>query len=133
MAGGATACQIFVGTDSTVLDAYGMNTDAQFVNTLEDNICFRGAPAHLISDNAQSETSNHVKDILHALFIPSWMSEPHHQHQNPCEHHIQQLKHRTNIIMDRTNTPAPLWLLAVLYVCFLLINVIKAAQWQDSH
>jgi hypothetical protein len=72
--GGATACQIFAGTDSTVLDAYGMKTDAQFVNTVEDNNCFHGAPTHLISNNAQAKTSNCVKDILCILFIPSWKS-----------------------------------------------------------
>jgi hypothetical protein len=67
----STACQIFAGTDSTVLDAYGMKTDAQFLNTLEDNIHFCRALAHLISNDAQAKTSNHVKDTLMLfLFLP---------------------------------------------------------------
>jgi hypothetical protein len=36
--GGETYAQIFVGTESLVTDVEGMKTDAQFVNTLEDNI-----------------------------------------------------------------------------------------------
>jgi hypothetical protein len=54
-----------------VLDAYGMKTDAQFLNTLEDNIHFCRALAHLISNDAQAKTSNHVKDTLMLfLFLP---------------------------------------------------------------
>jgi hypothetical protein len=54
-----------------MLDAYGMKTDAQFVNTLEDNIHFCRALSHLISNNAQDKTSNHVKGILILfLFLP---------------------------------------------------------------
>ena len=35
---GSTFAQLFVGTKNLVTDAYGMKTDKQFVNTLEDNI-----------------------------------------------------------------------------------------------
>ena len=61
--------QVFVGTKSLVTDVYGMKTEKQFVNTLQDIIRTCGAPTKLISDNAQVEISNKVKDILHYLFI----------------------------------------------------------------
>jgi hypothetical protein len=41
--GGEICAQIFVGTETLVTDVYGMKTEKQFVNTLEDNICERGA------------------------------------------------------------------------------------------
>jgi hypothetical protein len=84
--GGQTAAQIFVGTKSLVTDVEGMKTVKQFVNTLEDNIRRRGVPTKLISDRAQVEISNKVKDILRALCISDWQSEPHQRHQNPAEH-----------------------------------------------
>ena len=59
----------------------GMKTDQQFVNTLEDNIRRRGAPTKLISDRAQVQISNKVKDILRVLCISDWQSEAHQQHQ----------------------------------------------------
>ena len=40
---GSMAAQIFVGRQSLVTDVYGVKTDKQFVNTLEDNICCCGA------------------------------------------------------------------------------------------
>jgi len=35
---GSTCAQIFVGRESLVTDVYGMKTDKEFINTLEDNI-----------------------------------------------------------------------------------------------
>jgi hypothetical protein len=125
--GGETAAQIFVGTRTYVTDVEGMKSDKQFVNTLEDNIRRRGAPTKLISDRAQVEISNKVKDILHALCISDWQSEPHQQHQNPCERRYQTLKSIANTILDRTGSPAYLWLLCLMYVCFLLNNVSSAS------
>jgi hypothetical protein len=125
--GGETAAQIFVGTRSYVTDVEGMKSDKQFVNTLEDNIRRRGAPTKLISDRAQVEISNKVKDILRALCISDWQSEPHQQHQNPCERRYQTLKSIANTVLDRTGSPAYLWLLCLMYVCFLLNNVSSAS------
>ena len=123
---GATSAVLFVGLDSSVTDAYGVKTDKQFVNTLEDNIRERGAPTQLISDRAQTEIGKKVKDILRALFISSWQSEPHQQQQNPAERRIQTVKTMLNRIMDRTGAPAFTWLLCLLYVCFLLNHTYDA-------
>jgi len=61
---GATCAQVFVGRDTLVADIYGMKSDRQFVDMHEDNICKRGAMDKLISDSAQVEISNKVKDCL---------------------------------------------------------------------
>ena len=49
---GVTMAQVFVGKDSLVSHVYPMPSSTQFVNTLEDNIRFRGAMSKLISDYA---------------------------------------------------------------------------------
>ena len=89
---GSCIAQIFVGTKSLVTDIFGMRTEKQFVNTLQDVIWTRDAPFKLISDSAQVEVSNKVKDILRYLFIEDWQSEPYHQHQKPAERRYQDLK-----------------------------------------
>ena len=68
----------FVGRHSLFADAYGLKTDKEFVNTLEDNIRERGAMDKLISDCAKAEMSSRVKYILCALIIGAWYSEPYH-------------------------------------------------------
>ncbi len=117
---GCKIAQLFVGTKSLVTDVYGMKSEKQFVNTLQDIIRQRGAPTKLISDNAQVEISNKVKDILRYLFIDDWQSEPHYQHQNPAERRYQDVKRTTNRVLDRTGAPPELWLLAMQYVCYVL-------------
>jgi hypothetical protein len=82
---GVAAAQIFVGREYLVVDAYCLKTDKKFVNTLEDNIRERGAMDKLVSDCAKAETSNRVKDILRALCISKWYSEPYHQNRNFAE------------------------------------------------
>ena len=82
---GIAMAQSFVGKDSLVSDVYPMQSSKQFVNTLGDNIRFRGAMNKQISDYAQVEISNKVKDILRMYHSSSWHSEPYHQNQNPSE------------------------------------------------
>ena len=79
---GSTCAQLFVGKKSLVSDVYGMKTYKHFLNTLEENICARGAMSKLISDRAQSEVINWSHSILWELFIDDWQIEPHYQHQN---------------------------------------------------
>jgi hypothetical protein len=117
---GATMAVLFVGTDTQVTDVYGIKTDKQFVNTLEDVITHRGAPHKLISDRAQVIISNKIQDILRTLCIQSWQSEPHQQQQNPAERRYQTIKRATNRILDRSGAPPYTWFLCLQYVCYLL-------------
>jgi len=118
--GGEKSAQIYIGHDSKLADAYGMKTDKEFVNTLEDNILSRGAPSKLISDSAKTETSARVKGVLRQYGIDSWQSEAEHQNQNGAERRYQTIKRYVNVLMDVTGSPAYLWLLCLMYVCFFL-------------
>jgi uncharacterized protein YjgD (DUF1641 family) len=55
-----------------------MKSDREFINTLEDNIRKRGAMDKLISDRALAEIGHKIKNVLRALHIDDWQSEPHH-------------------------------------------------------
>jgi hypothetical protein len=124
---GVTAAQIFVGRDSLVADCYGIKTDKEFVNTLEDNIRERGAMDKLISDCAKAEMSLRVRQILRALFISAWYSEPYHENQNFAENRYGTIKATTNRVMNNSGAPAYTWLLCLMYVCLLLNHLASAA------
>ena len=117
---GSTCVNLFVSTKSLVSDIYGMKTDKQFVNTLEDNIRARGATSKLISDSDQSEVRNSAQIILWAIFIDDWQSEPNYQHHNFYEHCYQTIKLITNTILVRAGAPVYTWFLALIYLWFLL-------------
>jgi hypothetical protein len=89
---GFTSAQLFVGTKTHTADVYPIKYDKQFVNMLLDNITQCGTPTKLISDRAQVEISEHVKQVLRPLHISTWQSKPHQQHQNPAERQYQNIK-----------------------------------------
>jgi hypothetical protein len=124
---GVTAAQIFVGRETLVDDVYGLKTDKEFGNTLENNICKRGAMNKLISDCAKAEMSGQVKQILRALVIIAWYSEPYHENQNFAENCYATIKASTNRVMNFSGAPAHTWLLALMYVCLLLNHLASAA------
>ena len=66
---GATSAQIFISREILVTNEYGMRSDKEFVNTLQDNIRKRGAMEKLISKRAQVEISNKVLDIMRNIII----------------------------------------------------------------
>jgi len=122
---GSTMAQLFIGRKSLVSDAYGVKTDAAFVNTLEDNIRLRGAIDKLISNGAQSELSNRAKDVLRALCIDDWHSEAHYQHQNFAEHRWRHIKKNVEWLMNLRNCPPEVWLLALQCVCSAVNHTAK--------
>ena len=117
---GSTMAQFFVGRDTLVCDAYGIKSQKQFINTLYDNIRFRGAMTTLITDGGRYEISKKVADLLRSLFIKQYESEPYHQHQNKAEQRYGVVKRYINTLMNLTGAPAHCWLLCMLYVCNLL-------------
>jgi hypothetical protein len=52
--------------------------------------------------------------------IEDFQCKPHHQHQNPAERRIQEVKKTSNKLIDRTNTPPKHLLLCALYVIYIL-------------
>ena len=128
---GHVAAQFFVGTTSLVSDVYGVKTDKQFLQTLQDVVRKRGAPNKLVSDSARAETSKAVKDYLRWLLIDDWQSEPHRQNQNPAERRYQDVKRTANRILDRTGAPPTLWLLALRYTSFVYNHTaVHSLNWR---
>ena len=94
--GGATMAQLYVGTTSHITAVFPMSSESQMSNTLLDFIRLHGAPNMLFSDNAKTQISNKVIDILRHYHIKQHRSEPYYQHQNLAERRIQDCKHLVN-------------------------------------
>ena len=117
---GSTMAHFFVGRETLVCNAYGIKSQKQFINTLYDNIRFRGAMTTLITDGGRYEISKKVADLLRSLFIKQHESEPYHEHQNKAEQRYGVVKRYINTLMNLTGAPAHCWLLCMLYVWTLL-------------
>jgi hypothetical protein len=118
--GGYTCAQLFVGTKSLFVKAYGMQRESQGPQALEDFIRDIGAPHDIRSDNAKMQTGVEWSKICRQYNIAQQTTEPHHLWQNPAERKIQEVKKYVSTIMDCTHCPSKLWFLCTLYVVYLL-------------
>jgi hypothetical protein len=129
--GGQRMAQIFVGRKSLVIDVYGMSSTKEFVNTLEDVIRKRGAMDLLVTDSANVEISRRVVDILRALCIDSWQSEPHYQWQNFAEHRWKLLQRNHHWVMNRRDVPNEAWLLCLEWVADVMnMTAERSLNWR---
>jgi hypothetical protein len=118
--GGSKMVQLFCGTTSLITAIFPMRNESEMPSTLLDFIRKFGAPNGLFSDNAKVQIGKTVQTILRMYCIEDMQSEPHHQHQNPAERRIQDVKKVSNHIMDRTGTPSRFWLLSLLHTVHIL-------------
>jgi hypothetical protein len=130
--GGCTMLQLFAGMTSSYLFGVPMSSEKELPSSLEELIRKVGAPIGLFSDNAKSELSCAVRNILRMYCIKDAHSEPHYQHQNYAERRIQDVKRITNSIMDRVSYPAGYWLLCTLFVIGL-VNVLANHTGEIPH
>ena len=93
-----------------------MKTEKEFIYTLQENIRKRGAMDTLISDRAKTEMSKQCHDILHAYCIKDWQLEQYYQHQNCAKRKYAQIKPLVNRLLNTTDAPPELWLLALEHV-----------------
>jgi len=113
---GHAGAQMFVGRSSLLTDCYGFCSVSEFPNTLMNNIRERGAMDVLISNHTNCEMSARVKDVLQALMIGHWKSEPHCQHQNFAEHRWGHVKANLEWLLVFLDVDPDCWLLALNYV-----------------
>jgi len=72
-----------------------------------------------------------VKDIYRTFAIGDKQSEARVRNQNFQERSWQDTKRMTNNLLNITNAPAYVWLLALQYVCFLQNHIaLKSLGWK---
>jgi hypothetical protein len=130
--GGCKMLQLFAGMTSSYLFGVPLRSEKDVPSSLEELIRKVGAPIGLFSDNAKSELSRAVKDILRMYCIKDAQSEPGYQNQNYAERRIQDVKRITNSVMDRVSCPSGYWLLCTLFVIGLL-NVLANQNGEIPH
>ena len=118
---GSTAAQFFVGRKSGFTAVEGLGkSDKPFPIALMNHIRRYGAMDQLVSDNAKAQISARVEEILNALMILDWTSEPHNKNLNFAERVWRDAKRMTELTLNFSDAPAFVWLLALEYACFVL-------------
>ena len=124
VANGSTAAQFFYGLKSKHRWIVGCgHSDKNFPKNLQDVIRKFGAMDTLVSDRAKAEVSQDVKDIMRSYFINDRQSEPHNKNQNPAERAWQDTQRKANVLLNWSGAPDKCWLLALIYVCYVMNHV----------
>ena len=126
--GGCKMVQMFVGNDSYYLAGYPIRQEKEVPSALQAFVKDVGAPMGLASDNAKSEMSNAVQELLRMYCIKDRQSEAHYQWQNFMERYMQEAKRILNSILERTGCPKKFWLICLLLFVIPLLNHVVNAK-----
>jgi hypothetical protein len=115
---GSTCAQVFYGLLSHMINVYGMRSENEGPNRLDDFLREEGIPTIMRSDNSRMQRyGKGWLKRLRELLIHAEFCEPHNQQQNPVElRAIRWLKDASKVIMKRTGAPRHVWLQAMEYL-----------------
>ena len=115
---GSTCAQVFYGLSSHFVNVYGMKTESDGPDALDDFGRQEGIPAIIRSDNSKMQRYGAAwVNRLREWLCAAEFTEPHHPQQNPAElRAVKWLKHNTKILRQRTRAPKNLWLQACKYM-----------------
>ena len=117
---GSTAAQFYIGMKSKYRTVRPCgNSDAQFTQTLMDEIRSLGAMNRLISDKAKAQVSEAALDILRKLAIDDWHNETGKSNQNHAEIGLSTTIPKIQEVLNTSGAPGNCWLLASQYICHL--------------
>lgn len=102
---------------------FGMKTESEAPETMDDFVRQEGALVKFHSNNLQTQTGQQWCDCLRKYVIGSSNSEPNYQQQKDCECLIKYLKQTTVKTMDCSGAPPYLWLMCFIFCCGLLNHV----------
>ena len=115
---GSTAAQFYIGVTSKFRTVRPCgNSDAQFTQTLMDEIRTLGAMNRLLSDKAKAQISDSAMAILRTFSIGNWHNETGKPHQNPAEIGLSSTIPKIQEILNTSGAPGKCWLLAAQYMC----------------
>lgn len=115
---GAVCAQVFYGLRSHMINVYGMRSESEGSERLDDFIREEGIPSVMRSDNSRMQRYGKVwLQWLRELLIHAEYSEPHNQQQNPVElRAVRWLKEANKVLLKRTGAPGHVWLQAMQYL-----------------
>jgi len=72
-----------------------------------------GAPNELLTDNSKVQSGEKFAKINRENLTKHIFSTPHNQNQNPAERKIQDVKHRSVLVLFASKAPLVFWCYAV--------------------
>jgi hypothetical protein len=115
---GALCAQVFYGLQSHVINVYGMKSESEGSDRLNDFMREEGIPTVMRSDNSRMQRYGRSwLQRLREMLVHAEYSEPHNQQQNPVElRAVRWLKDAGKTLRKRTGAPGRVWLQSFQYM-----------------
>lgn len=122
---GYTCAQLFVAILSDYLFLKCIRRESQVPGTYQDYCREVGVPNELLTNNSKVQSGEKFKTINRQNQTKHVFSTPHCQNQNFAERRIQDVKHRTVLVLFLSEAPLEFWCYAVDFVVDCLNHTSK--------
>ena len=113
---GYTCVQLFVASFADYLWVSLLRRESQVPGAYQDFCREVGCPNELLTDNSKVQSGEKFKKINRENLTNHVFSTPHCQNQNLAERKIQDVKHRSVLILYESKAPLLFWCYAVEFV-----------------
>ena len=133
---GYKCVQFFVHVPSDFIFIRCMQRESHSHGAYQDFIREIGAPEMIVTDNSKTQTGSKWEATSRSIITKQRKFSPHNQNQNQnkAERRIQDAKHKTVQVMERTFAPISFWCYALIYIIDCLNHIAKQSlNWRTSY
>ena len=120
---GYKCVQFFVHIPSDFIFCRCMQRESHSHGAYQDFIREIGAPEIIATDNSQTQTGKKWEATSRSIVTKQRKFSPHNQNQNKAERRIQDAKHKSVHVLEKSGAPLSFW-------CYALIFVIDCLNYQ---
>ena len=130
---GYKCVQFFCHVPSDFLFARCLQRESQSHGAYQDYIREVGASDTICTDNSKTQTGLKWEATSREVMTKQRTFVPHNQNQNKVERRIQDVKHKTTLLLQRSGAPLEFWCYALCYVVDCLNHIAKESlNWKTS-
>ncbi len=122
---GFTCVQLFAALFADYIWVKCLRRESQVPGAYQDFCKEVGAPNELLTDNSKVQSGKRFTQIDKDHYTDHNYSTPHCQNQNPAERKIQDVKHRSVLVLHAAKAPLVFWCYAVKFVVDCLNHTSK--------
>ena len=130
---GYTCVQIFCHVVSDYLFVRCMQSESHSHGAYQDYIREIGASEMICTDNSQTQTGKKWEKTSRDVMTVQRKFTPHNQNESKVERRIQDVKHKTTLVLQRSQAPTEFWCYALIFVDDCLNHLAKKTLgWKTS-
>ena len=114
--------QFFLHVISDYIFVRCMQRESHSHGAYQDYVREVGAPETIITDNSQTQTGKKWEATSRNIMTKQRKFVPHNQNQSKAERRIQDVKHKTTLLLQRARAPLSFW-------CYALIHVVDCMNY----